>query len=77
MKRKKQAPDDFIESVGANIKKIRVRNGHTQLYVSDRAEISIGNYSDIERGNQNPTLYTLKKIADALEVSISSFFRGL
>jgi transcriptional regulator with XRE-family HTH domain len=78
MKKTKEVPIDFFKSVGANIKRIRERNGYTLLYISENARISIGNLADIENGqNTNPTLYTLKKVADALEVPISTFFRGL
>ena len=33
--------------------------------------------SDLERGNRNPTVKVLTKIADALEISLEILFKGI
>lgn len=42
----------------------------TQEDVAFQAGISTRYYGSIERGNVSPTLYTLAKIADALQMSL-------
>lgn len=67
---KKQA-----KKLGENMKKIRAEKGMSQGDIcratgADRAYIS-----NVESGNKNPTLETLTKIADALDVSVDELLK--
>lgn len=64
---------DFLKSIGKTIKKVRLEKNLTQVDLVGRMAGTIDptNIARIEAGRTNPTIYTLKRIADALEVDIS------
>lgn len=64
---------DLLKKVGNNIKKIREAKGLAQvdLAVKMQGSIDVTNISRIESGRTNPTLFTLYRIAEALEIKIS------
>lgn len=54
-----------------NIKKIRKKKGFSQDKLTKLADITLTNLVKLESGaNNNPTIKTLVKIADALGVSL-------
>lgn len=54
-----------------NIKRFRKKNGISQDKLAKLADVTHTTLVKIEAGvNENPTIKTLKKIADALDVSI-------
>lgn len=56
--------------IGTNVKILREIRGISQKELAELANISTGNISHIENGSRQPSLETLYKIADALNVSI-------
>jgi len=60
--------------IGARIKEIRSKRGITQDQLSERMEINPKYLSSIERGKENPTLNTLLKLSESLEVSLDEVF---
>ena len=60
--------------VCANIRELRTRLERSQEDLAYEAEMSVSHLSKIERGVTSPTVKTLSRIANALEVPISSFF---
>lgn len=67
---------DLLKLVGKRIKEIRESKGLAQLDVAVRMEgnIDTTNISRIESGRTNPTVYTLFRISQALEVPMSDLF---
>jgi len=63
---------ELLRIVGSNIKKIRESKGLTQVDLVGKieGEIDTTNISRIEAGRTNPTVFTLYRIAVALEVSV-------
>ena len=62
---------DAINDVGENIRKLRKKKGLSQkdlAELSGFAQNSIGNY---ERGERSPTMETIIKIAESLEVGLN------
>lgn len=59
-------------SVGVTIKQLRQRRGDSLDRLAARAGVSKGALVALERGGTNPTLATLVRLADALDVSVSS-----
>ena len=57
-------------AIGKRIRQLRVSKGKTQENISDACGFENSNMSRLEQGGVNPTLYTLQKIADYLEVDI-------
>lgn len=64
---------NLLKKVGSNIKKIREFKGLSQVDLVGKIEgnIDTTNISRIEAGRTNPTLFTLYRIAQALEVKIT------
>lgn len=62
----------ILKSIGKKIRKVRLEKGLTQLDLVGRmhGDIDVTNISRIEAGRTNPTIFTLYRLADALEVSI-------
>lgn len=67
---------ELLKLVGKRIKDVRESKGITQLDLvitmeNEHGKFDTTNVSRIESGRTNPTIYTLHRIADALEVSLS------
>lgn len=65
----------ILKKVGKRIKELRVSKGMTQIQLvikmeENEGKIDTTNISRIEAGRTNPTLYTLHRIATALEVDL-------
>ena len=60
-----------------NIKSIRKRKGMSQDRLCKLAEVTHTTLAKIESGvNENPTIRTLQKIANALDVRIDDLLKG-
>ena len=68
---------DTKQMLGARIKNIRNKKGLTQEQLSEKMEINPKYLSSIERGNENPTLNTLIKLSESLEVDSGEIFSHL
>ena len=68
---------ELKENVGKNIKFFRFRRQLSQADLAEKAQISITSLSDIERGNNFPQAKTLCNLAQALDVEVWAFFKGL
>lgn len=64
---------DIFKQVGKKVQKIRTLKGLSQVDLVGKMEgnIDTTNISRIESGRTNPTLLTLHRLAQALEVPIS------
>ncbi len=65
---------DKKQMIGARIKEVRNKKGLTQEQLSEKMEINPKYLSSIERGNENPTLNTLIKLSESLEVGLGEIF---
>ncbi|WP_407531950.1 helix-turn-helix domain-containing protein [Elizabethkingia meningoseptica] len=67
---------EILIQVGKRIKELRIQKGISQVDLVARMDGNIDptNISRIEAGRTNPTLLTLQRIANALEVNISELF---
>ncbi|MFZ1528624.1 MAG: helix-turn-helix transcriptional regulator [Ferruginibacter sp.] len=59
---------------GNHIRTIRKRKGLSMEQLSFMADVELSQIYRIEKGKINPTLTTLKTIADALEISYGELF---
>jgi len=63
-------------SIASNLKKIRAEKGYPLEKVARLADLSLNTIVKIENGvNQNPTIDTLSKIANALEVRVDDLIQ--
>lgn len=64
----------LVKTFGARLKHWREKLGMSRVeleFEADLGEAMIGHY---ERGSRSPTLYTLEKILDGLNVTPAEFF---
>jgi transcriptional regulator with XRE-family HTH domain len=61
-----------IQDLGQNLKQLRERRGLTQAELGTRASMSAASVSHFETGQRQPSLESLVKLADALEVSVDT-----
>jgi transcriptional regulator with XRE-family HTH domain len=66
---------DPLKQLGARIKKIRTEKNLTQYDLAVLCGLEKANMSRLESGQSNPTVLTLFKIAEALNVSLEEFFK--
>ncbi|WP_292035578.1 MULTISPECIES: helix-turn-helix domain-containing protein [unclassified Brevundimonas] len=62
------------DQVGANVRRLRKAAGLSQEALADRAGMSMRYLAGLERGEENPTVTYLVKLANALDVSPAAFF---
>jgi len=60
--------------IGKKVKDLRVRLGLTQEDLADRAELSKGFISQVERDLTSPSIATLKEILECLGTNLKDFF---
>jgi transcriptional regulator with XRE-family HTH domain len=62
--------------IGSNIKALRLKLGISQDTLSKKADLAFHTISKIEAGSTpNPTIETLRKIANALNVSVNDLIK--
>lgn len=59
----------ILKKFGEKVRELRTNKGMTQEQLADAAEIERSYMGTIERGERNPTLLKVYKIAKALKVS--------
>lgn len=62
------------DRIGSRIRQLRKASGLTQEALAFEAGIALRYLAGIERGEENPSLLVLVKIAAALQVQPGSFF---
>lgn len=68
---------ELLKSVGKRIQNLRLSKGLTQVDLVGKidGDIDTTNISRIESGRTNPTIYTLYRIAVALETTVEDLVR--
>ena len=59
------------------MRKVRSKRRLSQEALAAKAEIDRAFLSGIERGVENPTLFTIQAIADALDITAGNLMRGV
>lgn len=65
---------ELKQQIGRNIRALRNQRKWSQDALAECAELSCKFIGEVERGQVNPSLDTLRKVADALEVEIAALF---
>jgi transcriptional regulator with XRE-family HTH domain len=63
--------------LGATVRRLRVERGWSQDVMADRSGLHRAHVGEIERGETNVTLQTLKTLADTFHVRITDLLKGL
>ena len=69
--------DDQQAQLGRRCRELRLERGLSQLDMMRRFEFSLSHYQKIERGVLDPRFSTLKRLADAFEISLSDLLDGV
>jgi transcriptional regulator with XRE-family HTH domain len=67
---------DVQRKIGNRIRALRKERGWTQDVFGDKSGLNRAHVGEIERGESNVTIQTLKLIADTLKVKIEDLVRG-
>lgn len=70
----KKNQNTMSAALGKRIQSIRRLKGFTQQELGDRTEIHYKHIGEIERGRQNPSLASVQKIAEGLDVELIDLF---
>ena len=62
---------------GKKLKDLREAEGLSQEKFAARIGMDRTYYASVERGNRNPSLLNIKKIADGFGISLSDLFKGV
>ena len=68
---------DTKQLIGTRIKKVRNSKGLTQEELAELMGINSKYLSSIERGKENPTLNTVLKLAESLDVNPNEIFKDI
>ncbi len=68
--------DAINQAIGGRLREERRRLGLTLQDVADRAGLSLGMISKIENAQTSPSMRTMARLSQALEVPVTTFFRG-
>jgi len=70
----KFANQETVENIGQRIRQLRESRGMTQSQLQSKSKVSRSYLSRIESGQMTPSLGTLEKISEALNVGLNRFF---
>ena len=65
---------EYLRKLGAQIRKVREQKGYSQDRVHLEGDLSRATMSRIESGLVDAQAYTLKRIADTINVPVKKFF---
>ena len=68
---------DINKQLGMRIKYLRSLKKWSQEDLALEANVNKNYLSDLERGERNPTIKVLEKIAKAFGISLSELFKGI
>lgn len=71
----KQPAGSLQETLGPALRKARTERGLSQEELAFRSEVHRTYISEIERGLKNPSLFTLERLAHALNIKVSALIK--
>ncbi len=66
--------DEIDKKVGMNVRIERIKRSLSQEKLAELADICTTTVGTVERGDQSPSIQTIAKIANALNVEIHKLF---
>ena len=74
MKKKRPVTTDIRNKFGKRLRELRGVKGYSQEQLAEMATLHWTYIGGIERGERNPTLINLEKLARALDISLPELF---
>ena len=69
--------NDIAKIVGDRIRNLRTEKGYSQEELAHRAGVSTSHIGKLERGEKNPSLSSIEKIINALEITFEDLFKHI
>ena len=69
--------DDLRQVFGERLRQLRRKQGLSQEETAHRARVHVTYLSDLERGQQTPTLDVVNRLSSALQVTLAEVFAPL
>ena len=66
--------DSIVQQTGAKLRHFRLRKGISQEQLALDCDLNINTIGMIERGQKNPTIFTLQRICDGLGITLATLF---
>ena len=66
--------DIVVRRTGAKLRHFRILRGISQEQLALDCDLNINTIGMIERGQKNPTIYTLQRICDGLGITLATLF---
>ena len=66
--------DEIDKKVGMNIRVARIKRGISQEGLADMAGLARSTMGIVERGEQSPSLQTITKVANAMDMDLYKLF---
>ncbi len=63
--------------IGNRIRQLRVKKGFSQEKLAELSELNTSYIGQVERGEKNPSVDTVYRIASALDVNLPDLFKNL
>ena len=67
----------IAKQFGKRVRTVRTRRKLSQEALAAKAGVDRAFLSGIERGVENPTLFTIQAISDALDIRVGSLMKGI
>jgi|SRR5690606_7459202 len=67
--KQKRVPIELRKEIGRRLRQLRIERGMTISEVAEKAKIAKSTYGGFELGDRTPSVYSLKKLANAFRVS--------
>jgi len=74
---KKSNEIDYLSKLGLQIKLERTKKKLSQESLAHKSNLDRNYIGKVERGEQNPTILTILKITNALDISLLDLFENL
>lgn len=68
---------NILVQLGMRIRYLRKQKNMSQEDLALECGVNKNYLSDLERGTRNPTVKVMEKIASALEIDLSTLFKGI
>lgn len=72
-----ESAEVFVKLVGEKIRELRLTKDLSQEKLGELAELNSNYIGQIERGEKSISVYTLKKVANGLSLSLEELFRKI